>query len=107
MEIAILYEDDDLIVIDKPAGVTVNRAETTKNEITVQDWAADNLNLKDSEIKINKDLEYDPVQEFINRGGVVHRLDKETSGILLLAKNPEAFVALQKQFKEREVKKVY
>jgi len=52
-------------------------------------------------------VEYDPVQEFINRGGVVHRLDKETSGILLLAKNPEAFIELQRQFKEREVKKVY
>ncbi len=107
MEINILYEDDDLLVIDKPAGITVNRAETTKNELTIQDWAAEKIGIADQEIKINKDLEYDPAQEFINRGGVVHRLDKETSGILLLAKNPKAFEALQKQFKDREVKKVY
>ncbi len=106
-QIVILYEDDDMIVVDKPAGITVNRAETTKNEITVQDWAAEKIGTSQHEIKINKDLEYDPVQEFINRGGVVHRLDKETSGVLLLAKNPETFVELQRQFKEREVKKVY
>src|SRR5258705_10852534 len=105
--IAILFEDDDMIVVDKPAGITVNRAETTKNEITVQDWAAEKIGTSEHEIKINKDVEYDPVQEFINRGGVVHRLDKETSGVLLLAKNPDAFVELQRQFKEREVKKVY
>lgn len=106
-QISLLYEDDEMFVIDKPAGITVNKAETTRNEITIQDWAETKLDLKDQEKKINKDLPYDPVQEFINRGGVVHRLDKETSGVLLLAKNPEAFVELQRQFKEREVKKVY
>jgi len=106
-QITILYEDGDMIVIDKPAGITVNRAETTKNEMTIQDWAAEKIGTSEHEIKINKALEYDPVQEFINRGGVVHRLDKETSGVLLLAKNPETFVELQRQFKEHEVKKVY
>src|SRR6185369_817362 len=106
-QITILYEDGDMIVIDKPAGITVNRAETTKNEMTIQDWAAEKIGTSEHEIKINKALEYDPVQEFINRGGVVHRLDKETSGVLLLAKNPETFVELQRQFNEHEVKKVY
>lgn len=107
MEITIIYEDADLIVIDKPAGITVNRAETTKNEITVQDWAADKIGLQDHEVKIDKENPYDPVLEFKNRGGVVHRLDKETSGVLILAKNPETFVEIQRQFKEREVKKEY
>ena len=46
-------------------------------------------------------------EEFLSRGGVVHRLDKETSGLLLIAKNPQSFSNLQKQFKQREVKKVY
>ena len=45
--------------------------------------------------------------EFENRSGIVHRLDKETSGILLIAKNPASFLNLQKQFKDRSVKKTY
>ncbi len=88
MKIAILYEDQSLIVINKPAGIVVNRAESVK-ELTIQDWS-------ENELKIALD-----------RGGIVHRIDKETSGILLIAKNPEAFAGLQRQFKERAVKKTY
>lgn len=130
MKISVIYEDEDILIADKPAGVTVNRAETTLNEETVQDWAEKklvinnfskriNLNesVAESSIKEKNDENnfnnnqhaktWDPVAEFYNRGGVVHRLDKETSGVLILAKNPEAFIALQKQFKERSVKKNY
>lgn len=111
MNIPIVYEDDELIVINKPAGITVNRADTTKNEVTVQDWAEQKIGLEPfilgEALEKTEEGVYDPVVEFHKRGGVVHRLDKETSGILLLAKNPDAFVALQKQFKERTVKKVY
>ncbi len=46
-------------------------------------------------------------EEFRSRGGVVHRLDKETSGILLIAKNPQSFLNLKNQFKERKTEKVY
>ncbi len=49
----------------------------------------------------------DTLGDFFNRSGIVHRIDKETSGILLIAKTPEAFGELQRQFKEREVKKTY
>ena len=52
MEIVILFEDDDLIVIDKPAGVTVNRAETTKHEATIQDWAEEKLGIENLELRI-------------------------------------------------------
>ena len=111
MDIPILYEDDELIVINKPAGITVNRAETTRHEITVQDWAEEKMGLKPEDIEGMNEQdtsgEYNPIVEFGKRGGVVHRLDKETSGILLLAKNPTTFVKLQQQFKERTVKKVY
>lgn len=107
MMIPIIYEDEAIIVINKPAGVTVNRAETTKGQETVQEWVEDKLRIKNKELQIKDTDGYDPVQEFINRGGVVHRLDKETSGVLILAKTPEVFVAIQKQFKERTVKKVY
>src|SRR5436189_4659666 len=100
MNIPILYEDNDLLVVDKPAGITVNRAETTKHEVTVQDWAEEKFKKENVEFKAEQG-------DFFNRGGVVHRLDKETSGVLLLAKTPQAFFELQRQFKEREVKKVY
>ncbi|HEX8932167.1 MAG TPA: RluA family pseudouridine synthase, partial [Patescibacteria group bacterium] len=111
LQIEILYEDEDLLVINKPAGVTVNRAETTKNEITIQDWAAEKIGIKGQELTETENSfsskDFDPKLDFYKRGGVVHRLDKETSGVLILAKNPEAFVELQRQFREREVKKVY
>lgn len=100
-DLRIIFEDDDILIVDKPAGITVNRAETTRNEVTVQDWAEDYLQMAKGKWQIEEG------NDFINRGGVVHRLDKETSGVLILAKNPEAFVTLQRQFKERGVKKVY
>ncbi|MCL4354666.1 RluA family pseudouridine synthase [Patescibacteria group bacterium] len=97
-KIKIIFEDDDLLVLDKPAGVTVNRSETTRYQITVQDFTDKHINFpKDS----------DPESDFIKRSGIVHRLDKETSGILLVAKKEAAFKELQRQFKDREVKKTY
>ncbi len=101
MPIRILYEDQDLIAIDKPAGLVVNRADTTMNQPTVQEWAEEILNIK------NKIANREEGSEFVKRGGVVHRLDKETSGVLIIAKNEESFANLQKQFKEGRVKKTY
>jgi 23S rRNA pseudouridine1911/1915/1917 synthase len=100
MNIATIYEDEDILVIDKPAYVTVNRSETTHNQVTIQDWVEEKL-------QIRMDNEQDPDHDFYKRGGIVHRLDKETSGILILAKNVHAFESLQRQFKERTVKKTY
>lgn len=100
-EITILFQDDAFLVIDKPSGITVNKADTTKGQVTIQDWAEDKLGIKNHELRIMED------SDFYNRGGIVHRLDKETSGILLIAKTPEAFLELQRQFKERIVKKTY
>lgn len=110
MNIPIVYEDDDLLIVDKPAGITVNRAETTKHEETVQEWAEKHIGIDPDNIPVNKKFGeegWDPKLDFYSRGGVVHRLDKETSGVLILAKNPDAFVELLKQFRERTVKKVY
>jgi 23S rRNA pseudouridine1911/1915/1917 synthase len=95
MDCRILFEDDALLVVDKPAGMVVNRAETVQGE-TVQDW-----------IEKNRGGKYEGSDDFALRSGTVHRIDKETSGILLSAKTPEAFVALQAQFKERSVHKTY
>lgn len=110
MNIKILYEDDDLVVVDKPAGIVVNRADTTKEQTTVQEWAEERYNIQSSEETQNKKFGeegWDPELDFYSRGGIVHRLDKETSGALILAKNPKSFVKLQKQFHDRTVKKIY
>lgn len=98
MEIPIIYEDDYLIAIDKPFGVVVNNSENVRQQ-TIQDWATRKLGLGR---KGEKDSSY-----FFQRAGIVHRLDKETSGILLIAKSEQTFNYLQKQFKERQVKKTY
>lgn len=105
MDIPILYEDDVLLVIDKPPRLVVNSALSVKGE-TVQDWAAEkstNLQIPASPAGRYKSTN----EDFYERAGIVHRIDKETSGILLIAKTPRAFGELQRQFKERFVKKTY
>ena len=96
--IKIIYEDNDFLVLDKPSGITVNRADTTKNEETVQDF----IENKFPELKSSLDE-----SDFYKRAGIVHRIDKETSGILLVAKTLKAFENLQAQFRERTVLKTY
>jgi|SRR5581483_6246855 len=99
MEPKILFEDESILVLDKPAGITVNRSETTVGVETVQDWLE-----KEGKISlqgISKD------SDFYKRTGIVHRIDKETSGILLVAKDEASFAELQRQFKDRTVKKTY
>ena len=93
----ILYEDDHLLIINKPSGIVVNRAQSVK-EPTIQDWM---------EKKLSNDQLSDENKDFFDRAGIVHRIDKETSGILLIAKAPEIFYALGRQFKAREIKKTY
>jgi 23S rRNA pseudouridine1911/1915/1917 synthase len=110
--IPIIFEDQEILIINKPAGVAVNRAETTKNELTIQDWVEEKLRIKNYELRSKENPKFgeegwDPSLDFYNRGGIVHRLDKETSGVLIIAKTPTAFVNLQKQFKERGIKKTY
>ncbi len=100
MDIAILYEDAAIVVIDKPVGVICNRAETVKVE-TLQDWW-------DQKYKIPKEgQESLEAEYFFQRSGLVHRLDKETSGVMVMAKSVGAFVELLREFKEREVSKTY
>lgn len=84
-----------MIVINKPYGVVVNKSDTTAKVFTVQDFA---------ESKVEK---IPGAEEFNDRGGIVHRLDKDTSGVLVIAKTPEAFDNLKNQFKERKTVKKY
>lgn len=100
IQIPIIFEDDDIIVINKPAGLIVNRADTTKDLFTIQHFAEEKIGIDISQVN-------DLSSEFERRGGVVHRLDKETSGCMILAKNEHSFTNLQKQFKSGEVSKTY
>jgi 23S rRNA pseudouridine1911/1915/1917 synthase len=100
MEIPIIYEDEQLLVINKPAGIVVNNAESHKYNLTIQKWVGE----KYPEI-FNQTS--DDANSFYGRNGIVHRIDKETSGILIIAKTPESFGKLQSQFKEREIGKKY
>ncbi len=95
LEPRILYEDEYLMAIEKPAGVVVNRAESVKDEETIQDWIDENR-----EKQTNKSV-------FNERSGIVHRLDRETSGVLLIAKNEAVFDRMVQMFKNREIHKKY
>lgn len=94
MEPNIIYQDDSFLVLSKPAGWITNSASTTTTQPVVQDW-------------LKKNFDYPIAKDDLYRSGVVHRLDKETSGILLIAKTVQSFEELQRQFKERIVKKKY
>lgn len=94
VEPKIIYQDDSLFVIDKPTGWITNEADTATTQPVIQKWIRDNY-----DYPLKNSTEY--------RDGIVHRLDKETSGILLVAKTKEAFEKLQSEFKNREVQKTY
>lgn len=93
-KIRIIYEDDDLIVIDKPGELVVHPSATNKSGTLVNGLLARWPNLVD-------------VGEDKTRPGIVHRLDKETSGLMLVAKNDNAFNYFKRLFQERGVEKHY
>ena len=114
IDLPILFEDDYLLVINKPPGIVVNRAESVQGD-TVQDWAESYLSFpqrqeskeKSASGSFASEAGVSTEEDFYNRAGIVHRIDKETSGCLLIAKNLPVFIELQRQFKERIIKKTY
>lgn len=101
-EIKILYEDKDILAIDKPAGIAVHGDGRSKKKNLV-DW----LLKKYPKIKDVGEPVILESGEKVERDGIVHRLDKDTSGVLLVAKTQKGFEHLKAQFKQREVKKTY
>lgn len=97
-DIKIIYQDNDILILDKPSGITVNSAETTRGQFTVEDYLRENFSFQNPT---------NDEHDFYKRAGIVHRIDKETSGILVVALNKESFENLQLQFKERKVSKTY
>lgn len=94
MELDILYEDDDLIIVNKDAGVVVHPAYGNWTGTLVNGllWYADELSKQDEETV---------------RPGIVHRLDKETSGILVVAKNNRAHRILSEYFRTKDIERTY
>ena len=102
MEIPILYEDSDIVGINKPVGVLVH-PDGKSSEETISDW----LQKQYSDIKgVGEPLTLSG-GEIIERPGIVHRLDRDTSGVLIAAKNQKAFLNLKGQFASRRIHKVY
>ena len=93
MEPKVIFEDEQLLILDKPSGWVVNESQTTKHQKVIQRWLTKRS--------------YPAAKSAEMRAGIVHRLDKETSGILIVAKTQDAFGYLQSQFKERVVRKKY
>lgn len=100
--INVLYEDGDVIVINKPAGLIVH-SDGKRKEPALTDWVEKNYpGIKGVGEPITLSN-----SEMIERPGIVHRIDRETSGVMLIAKNQPAFSHLKKQFQDRAISKIY
>jgi len=94
LKLNIIYEDKDILVIGKPAGLVVHPNKPNQNNTLVNGLLA----------------YYPPINEVGEdplRPGIVHRLDKDTSGLLIVAKTNQTFKYLKEQFKQRKIKKKY
>ena len=93
IDLDIIFEDDYLIVVNKPAGLTVHPGAGQSSETLANAL----INYTDSLSKLSGQ----------DRPGIVHRLDKDTSGLILVAKDDQTHATLQKMFSERRISKVY
>ena len=103
MKIPILFEDDNYLIINKPAGLMVHGDGRAKTPKTLTDWILKNR----PEIENVGETMMLASGDEIERPGIVHRLDRGTSGALVIAKNPRAFADLKEKFQRREVQKIY
>lgn len=101
----ILYEDPSLFVIAKPAGLVVHGDAKTNVQTLADMIAHEHPEL----VGVGEDMEieYKGARHKVPRPGIVHRLDKETSGCLLIARTQEAYLTLKQQFQERTIQKTY
>lgn len=90
-ELPVLYIDDDVIVVNKPTGILTHSKGAMNDEFTVAEFFR----------------RYTNVGLDTDRPGIVHRLDRDTSGVIIGARTPESFERLKQQFSERKAKKTY
>lgn len=98
LELVVIYQDDDLAAIDKPAGMTAHPTASVRSGTVV--------NALLGRMRLSKEGSMDPVDDAY-RPGIVHRLDKDTSGVMVVAKHDEAHRALSAAFKKRLTEKAY
>lgn len=91
LDIPIVWEDEHLLVVDKPAGLVVHPAGSTRTGTLVQGLLGHGVEGGDDE----------------DRPGIVHRLDRDTSGLLVVARSSEAYDLLQEMIRKREVERTY
>jgi 23S rRNA pseudouridine1911/1915/1917 synthase len=108
--IEILFENEDLVAINKPAGIMVH-GDGKSPEYTIADWM---LETYPASRNVGEPIMLRTVvsgpnssTSVIMRPGIVHRLDKDTSGVMLLAKTQQGFEHLKQQFKDRTISKTY
>lgn len=103
--IDIIYECGDFLAINKPVGVVVNDCDSQKHSFTIQVWMRDKYPelFKDHEIPADGS----EIEDFYTRNGIVHRIDRDTSGVLLIAKNEQYFNLFIKLFAKRHIHKEY
>ncbi len=102
MKIEKLFENDEVVVVNKPIGLVVHFDGRTQ-ESNLCDWVLENYPKTEN---VGEPLVLQNGTE-IKRPGIVHRLDRETSGVLIIAKTQDSFLNLKEQFQDKKIKKIY
>lgn len=98
IKLKIIFQDENLIVIDKPAGMQVHPDDSEKENTLVNYLLAEFPEIKNI---------HDDSKNGLMRPGIVHRLDKDTSGVMIVARNQKTFLELKRQFQDKEIEKKY
>lgn len=111
--INVIFEDQDIAVVAKPAGVVANQADSVKQS-SLQEWFIKTYGNQELPEHWSNCLPEDfsdeygsPTEIFAERQGLVHRLDKNTSGVMVFAKHPGSLINLLAQFRQRKTQKQY
>ena len=105
MNIPIIFENSNLLIINKPTGLVVHSDGKTE-EPTLVDWILEHYP-EIQGVGENMLINHKGQEVELNRPGIVHRIDRDTSGILVIAKTQTSFEDLKEKFKHREVEKTY
>ncbi|HAI74174.1 MAG TPA: RluA family pseudouridine synthase [Candidatus Moranbacteria bacterium] len=98
IKLKIIFQDENIIAIDKPAGMQVHPDDNQKENTLVNYLLAEFPEIENI---------YDDSEDDRMRPGIVHRLDKDTSGVIIIARNQKTFLELKRQFKNKEIEKKY
>lgn len=110
MEVSIIYEDNNLLVVNKPSGLITHPKNAQDHQNSLTGWLIEKYpeikTVGDPSTGSTSSLQAGSGQENL-RPGLVHRLDKDTSGLLVIAKTQDSFLYLKNLFQDRKIKKFY